>query len=132
MVKSAEKCGVDLVIKTNLQLACESAEADFVLFWDKDVNLARRLEKSGLPVFNSAQSIALCDDKAKTYTELLGVVPQPKTIAAPLSYFKSDYAPFVEAAVKRLGSPLVFKNCFGSFGEQVFLCRKARMKCFHT
>ena len=71
LVKSAEKCGVDLVIKTNLQLACESAEADFVLFWDKDVNLARRLEKSGLPVFNSAQSIALCDDKAKTYTELL-------------------------------------------------------------
>ena len=54
LVKSAEKCGVDLVIKTNLQLACESAEADFVLFWDKDVNLARRLEKSGLPVFNSA------------------------------------------------------------------------------
>lgn len=123
LVKSAEKCGVDLVIKTNLQLACESADADFVLFWDKDVNLARRLEKSGLPVFNSAKSIALCDDKAKTFTELLGVVPQPKTIAAPLSYFKSDYTPFVEAAVKQLGLPLVFKNCFGSFGEQVFLCR---------
>lgn len=24
LVKSAEKCGVDLVIKTNLQLACEA------------------------------------------------------------------------------------------------------------
>ena len=25
--------------------------------------------------------------------------------------------------MKQLGLPLVFKNCFGSFGEQVFLCR---------
>lgn len=58
-----------------------------MLFWDKDVNLARRLEKSGLPVFNSAKSIALCDDKAKTYTELLGVVPQPKTIAGAAFVF---------------------------------------------
>lgn len=123
LVKSAEKCGVDLVIKTNLQLACRDEKADFVLFWDKDVNLARRLEKSGIPVFNSAKSIALCDDKAKTYAELLGVVPQAETLVAPLSYFESDYSPFVDEAIEKLGLPLVFKNCFGSFGEQVFLCR---------
>ena len=38
---------------------------DFVLFWDKDVRLATWLTSLGLLVYNSAQSIALCDDIAK-------------------------------------------------------------------
>ncbi len=66
LVESAKMCDINLQIKTNLELATENAKADFVLFWDKDINLAKRLEKSGLPVFNSADSIAKCDDKALT------------------------------------------------------------------
>lgn len=122
LVKSAEKTGISLKIKTNLQLATEKPQGDFVLFWDKDVNLARRIEKSGIPVFNSSNAIALCDDKARTYVELDGVVPQPKTLIAPKCYFKSDMTDFVEKAVEILGLPLVFKECFGSFGAQVHLC----------
>lgn len=124
-VSCAEKRGHALRLSTNLQLACtEDADirADYVLFLDKDVVLARRLEKLGLPVFNSARAIALCDDKAKTYTELLGHVPQPETLAAPLSFFASDYSEFVDYAAKKLSLPLVFKACCGSFGAQVFLC----------
>ena len=69
----------------------ESERPDFVLFWDKDVNLAKSLENKGVPVFNSARSIALCDDKAKTYLALENKLKQPKTIIAPLSFFDVDY-----------------------------------------
>ncbi len=122
---AAANMGVSLLQKTNLELASETPECDFVLFWDKDVNLAKRLENAGLPVFNSARSIALCDDKAKTLLALEGIVPQPETLIAPLAFGKADYSAFVDAAIERLGLPLVFKECFGSFGEQVFL-RKSR------
>ena len=60
LAASAKKCGINLNIKTNLELATQKAQADFVLFWDKDINLARRIEKSGVPVFNSAESIEKC------------------------------------------------------------------------
>ena len=123
LIESAEKCGIRLELFTNLQLQLDLPRADFVLFWDKDIPLAMRLESAGLPVFNSARSIALCDDKAKTYAALEGRFAQPETMIAPLTYFESDLSAFVSAAVKRLGLPLVFKERCGSFGEQVWLCR---------
>ena len=126
LLKTAQHMKIGLDIKTNLELATERVlDADFALFWDKDINLAKRLEKQGIPVFNSASSIAKCDDKARTYIELLGTVPQPETIIAPKFYFKpdlSDMTKFVSKAVDTLGLPLVFKECFGSFGQQVYLC----------
>ena len=122
LVNSAARCGISLIQKTNLQLAAETPKADFVLFWDKDINLARRLENAGLKVFNSARSIALCDDKAKTYLALDGIVPQPETLIAPLAFGEADYSEFIDAAIEKLGLPIVFKECFGSFGEQVYLC----------
>lgn len=131
LIKSAEKQGIELIKKTNQEMIFEKKTPDFVLFWDKDINLAERIEKSGTSVFNSAKSIALCDDKAKTYTALKGIVKQPETIPAPLAFFKSDYSEFVSLAVERLGLPVVYKECFGSFGEQVHLCRNTDevMKC---
>lgn len=122
LMNTAANMGISLEQKTNLELAAKTPEADFVLFWDKDVNLARRLENAGLPVFNSARSIALCDDKAKTHLALDGIVPQPETLIAPLSFGAADYSDFVGAAIAKLGLPIVFKECFGSFGEQVYLC----------
>lgn len=123
LVKSAKKQNIDLVIKTNLELAAAKVNTDFVLLWDKDINLARRIEKGGVPVFNSSSSVAVCDDKARTYIELSGIVPQPKTLVAPKTYFDVDMSEFVDTAIEHLGLPLVFKECFGSFGEQVYLCR---------
>lgn len=123
LVKSAKKQNVNLVIKTNLELAADKVNTDFVLLWDKDINLARRLEKSGVPVFNSSSSVAMCDDKARTYIELSGIVPQPETLIAPKTYFNADMSGFVDTAIERLGLPVVFKECFGSFGEQVYLCK---------
>ena len=83
LLDCARKKGIRLELKTNLELALNKVNTDFVLFWDKDISLARRLELQGLPVFNSARAIELCDDKAKTYLELLDTVTQPETILAP-------------------------------------------------
>lgn len=122
LIESAEKQGIKLVLKTNLEAAFLSETPDFVLFWDKDIMLAKQLEGQGLPVFNSSDAIRKCDNKAETYIELSGIVKQPKTIIAPLTFFKADFGEFVDKAIDVLGLPLVFKECFGSFGEQVFLC----------
>ena len=122
LVACAESMGISLKIKNNEEMLFCTKTPDFVLFWDKDVNLAKKLENAGVPVFNNARSIELCDDKAKTFLALDGVVKQPKTIIAPLSFFETDYSTFVKKAAEELGLPLVFKECFGSFGEQVFLC----------
>ena len=123
LLSGAKAWGMQLQIKTNLELRLEVPKADFVLFWDKDVSLAHALEQQGLPVFNSAKSIALCDNKALTYQALLGTVPQLETMAAPITYFEdSNFSPFIDGAIEHLGLPLVFKECYGSFGAQVFLC----------
>ena len=122
LADSAQELGIELKTITNQEMLFCDEKADFVLFWDKDVNLARALENSGMRVFNSSSAIELCDDKAKTYLALNGAVAQPETIIAPLSFFDCDYSTFAEKAVERLGLPVVFKECFGSFGEQVYLC----------
>lgn len=123
LLAGAKACGINLKIYSNLELRLAVPKADFVLFWDKDVSLAHALEQQGLPVFNSAKAIALCDNKALTYQTLLGTVPQPETMVAPITYFEdSNFSPFIDGAIEHLGLPLVFKECYGSFGAQVFLC----------
>lgn len=120
--KSAKGKGINLKIVSNQEMLFNEEKPDFVLFWDKDTFLAKALENKGLKVFNSAKVIAICDDKAKTYLALDGIVKQPKTIIAPLSFFDADFSTFVTMAVEKLGLPVVMKENKGSFGEQVYLC----------
>lgn len=99
---------------------------DFVLFWDKDVLLAKGLENLGMRVFNSAQSILWCDDKSLTFQQLQAAdLPIPKTVPAPKTFSSVGYPDlfFLEAVQDLLGFPMVVKECFGSFGHQVYLCR---------
>ena len=99
---------------------------DFVLFWDKDVVLAQRLEMAGLPVFNSAAAIATCDDKIKTALALARQgVAMPRTIFAPKTFECVGYASldFLHTAADTLGWPLVIKEACGSFGQQVYLAQ---------
>jgi len=95
---------------------------DFVLFWDKDINLAKHIEAEGIPVFNSADAIEKCDDKAKTHLALSGL-PMPKTIVAPMTFPNIGYTDtaFLSTVAKELGFPVVVKECCGSFGAQVYL-----------
>ena len=97
---------------------------DFVLFYDKDIRLAEQLERCGLRLFNSARAIELCDDKALMYNRLAGLVPMPRTYPAPFTYENIGYnhTEFVDTMFRLLGAPVVVKEVFGSFGQQVYLC----------
>lgn len=111
----------------------EKDKPDFVLFWDKDVKLARLMEASGHRVFNSADAIENCDDKAVTGIVLAGKgIKMPKTFISPLTYFDEGICgeEFVEQLETQLDYPMVVKECSGSFGEQVALahCRDELLK----
>ena len=96
---------------------------DFVLFWDKDIALARRLERKGVPVFNSAKAIALCDDKIRTAEALEGKVATPKTVFAPKTFEGVGFTDleFIKKAAEVTGYPMVIKEACGSYGQQVYL-----------
>lgn len=95
---------------------------DFVLFWDKDVFLAQAFERMEIPVFNSSRAIALCDDKAKMHYALSSL-PSPKTVVAPMTFPNIGYTntDFLKRTAEYLSFPIVVKECFGSFGAQVYL-----------
>ena len=97
-------------------------EADFCLFFDKDWNLCRALEARGIPVFNDLASNLVCDDKA-LQIQTVGAECFPETLFAPKSYFADACWTGLEEVGARLGFPLVVKECFGSWGEQVYLAK---------
>ncbi len=129
ILSAAAKHNIDMVIKTNRDILTDfaigenhSVDADFVLFWDKDVVLCRLIESMGVRTFNSSAAIAACDNKGMTHAVLSGCgIPMPETIVAPLSFFKTDMREFVKKAAEKLGLPMVIKESFGSFGAQVYL-----------
>ena len=130
--RAAEKRGITLTVKTTDGFTVPVGESitaaehpDFVLFWDKDVSLARRLEREGVRLFNSARAIEICDSKTLTAECLAGKVATPKTVIAPKTFEGLGYnkLSFVENAASVLGLPLVIKESYGSFGQQVYLAK---------
>lgn len=99
-------------------------DVDFVIFWDKDIYLARQIEGLGIKVFNSSKSIEICDNKALTYLALKNSkLPIPTTILAPKTFdaFGYNNLEFYYNAKEILGLPMVIKENYGSFGAQVYL-----------
>lgn len=99
---------------------------DFCLFWDKDAYLLAALDKLGVPLFNSARGIRLCDDKMATCIALSDAgIPMPKTLPAPLCYTQGAAASLseVETLEETLGYPIVVKESYGSLGSGVFLVK---------
>ena len=98
--------------------------ADFVFYLDKDIYLARLLEKVGYRLFNRADFIKLCDDKMLTFIECANRdIRMPKTIAGPLVYFDlkpCNYA-FLDKVIQELGFPMIVKRVYGSLGEGIYL-----------
>ena len=95
--------------------------ADFVIYLNKDRYQAEILEKCGYRLFNSAQSIIVCDDKMLTFTTLAGGgVRMPKTISSPIMYSENDDDDFLHSVEESLGYPIIVKNVFGSMGKGVY------------
>ena len=131
---AARRAGVDMALAGNADLAApvgdEGAlrralgDPDFVIFWDKDVRCAENLELCGMLVMNSSGCIAACDDKCATHLALSRRrVPSVETVPCPLSFGGYGDTGFLDRAAARLGFPMVVKDCYGSFGEQVALAR---------
>ncbi len=130
LMEAANKQGIVMQLKTNAELLADISGvykdriADFILFWDKDVRLAFYLEQLGYPVFNSSKAIERCDDKSLTHLILMNSgIPMPRTIIAPKTFENIGYTNFIflEEVADRMGFPLVLKESFGSFGQQVYL-----------
>ena len=102
-------------------------KADFVLYMDKDIYLARMLEKAGYRLFNNADFIKLCDDKVLTYIRCANEgIRMIETIAGPLVYvneLEEDHFKFLDEVVDKLGLPLVVKKVYGSLGEGVYIAK---------
>ncbi len=132
--ESAEKAGLRFSKWTSDKrptvIGSEAREPkpSFVLFWDKDVLLARAMELSGLRLFNGARAIQLADDKAETALKLAEAgVPTVDTIPAPTCFPGCRRNPATaEEAARILGWPLVIKENKGSFGAQVKLANIIR------
>lgn len=98
-------------------------DADFVVYLDKDIHIAMQLEKAGFKLFNSRESIELCDDKIKTHIALAdNGIPMPDTVASPLMYSiaKDDFLSEITSVLKL---PIVVKEAHGSLGGQVYLAK---------
>ena len=129
------KLGVDIQVVVNNGLIAKIEnnnivtslpKADFIIYLDKDIYLARLLEKHGYRLFNKADFIKMCDDKVLTFIACANKnIPMPKTFAGPLVFSNSENAntEFLDTIIEELGLPLIVKKVYGSLGEGVYLVK---------
>lgn len=125
LIRSANDRGIELVHSV-CPLVCELktqiGQADFVIFWDKDVLACKAIENSGLRVFNSSETIRVCDNKALTYLTLNGFDCLIPSVFSPVCFPVSDNNDLeLIERVEKLGYPLIIKESSGSLGAQVYL-----------
>ncbi len=98
----------------------------FVLFYDKDARLAAALESKGYLLYNSAETIRICDDKGLTQVALeKHKINTPKTRVLPevLGQNISFYMDSIEPIISEFTYPFILKERIGSFGDQVYLIK---------
>ena len=110
----------------NGEVVINLPKADFVFYLDKDIYLARLLEKANYRLFNRADFIKMCDDKMLTFIECANKgIRMPKTIAGPLVYTdlaESNFL-FLDKVIEELSLPMIVKRVYGSLGEGVYLVK---------
>lgn len=124
LVKNTELFSVIEGNQTIIKSERQHARPDFILFLDKDIRLANQLEQMGYRLFNKASVIEVCDSKIMTFQALADhSIKLPKTIFSPLTFtntLEKDHS-FIEFIERELSYPIVIKEAYGSFGEQVYL-----------
>lgn len=126
-----DKSGVEVGTGKSLQDLLGPAADGFVLFWNKDVFLARALEEQGYRLLNPAAGIEICDDKSLTFEKLKGSVRMPKTYKIPMTFDTVGYSDFKfeKYLGEMLGYPYVIKESYGSYGGQVYLAKDSKSAC---
>ena len=157
-LSGAEKKNVKLTVYTNADFVVDLSEAvvksrafdegepEFIIFYDKDITLACALEKMGYRLYNSAESIEVCDSKVKSAERIAKYnlsckddetkILMPKTYKVPFSYenigIKDNYSfEFLERVERDLceakngdignAYPIIIKESNSSFGMGVHL-----------
>ena len=124
LIKNSEIFSVIENNSTIIKMDSHKDKPDFILFMDKDIRLAKHLEKLGYKLFNGAKTIESCDDKILTYQILSdNNIKIPKSLISPMMFpgTKETDNKFVDYIEREFQYPLVIKEAFGSFGEQVYL-----------
>lgn len=110
------------VINGAFSLGIDLKPFDFCLFLDKDVSLATQIQSMGVPVFNKPQAIALCDNKINMTQALAEKnIPLCDSFFSTTQFFPIDEGYFMADVAEKLQFPLIIKEAYGSFGEQVYL-----------
>ena len=116
-----------LALIKDSELVINLPKCDFIIYLDKDIYLARILEKAGYRLFNKADFIKLCDDKALTNIACASRgIKMPDTITGPLFYsqeLKPENLLFLDEVINELGFPLIMKRVYGSLGLGVYLIK---------
>lgn len=137
--EAAKRVGIELELIANNEIYCfiqnnqsiiktltVTKKPDFILFLDKDIHLAKQLEKIGYRLFNSREVIENCDNKILTFQILANHgIALPKTLSSALLFNgtgdgEADLG-FTRIIEEEFSYPLVIKEAFGSFGAQVYL-----------
>lgn len=111
------------IVGMGFDLSKPCGQGTVVVMLDKDVALAEAFALAGARVVNTADAIAVCDDKRRTYARVAHAgLRVPRTILLPPLYPKQrPTGRLVEQAADALGLPLVVKEAKGSFGAEVYL-----------
>jgi gamma-F420-2:alpha-L-glutamate ligase len=102
----------------------------FAVFWDKDLHIARYLEEDAhIPVFNSQQAIATCNDKAMTFLALRNYnIPTPKTIILPYTFNVNvlNFFEDVKAMIEDIDYPFLLKERHESIDGKVYIIQNEK------
>ncbi|MBO5851063.1 MAG: RimK family alpha-L-glutamate ligase [Clostridia bacterium] len=127
-----KKLGVEITILKNDALLCSIKNSnidcaikncDFCIYLDKDKYVSKMLESVGIRLFNSHESIRVCDDKMETYIALSSKgIPIVNTLPAPLCYTSDATVSknLLDKVESEIGYPVIVKNSYGSLGSGVF------------
>ena len=133
LIEAFKELNVDLIHKTNNELLVyvdkyavagqkELENFDFIIYLDKDKYISLMLSKLHLKLFNSHESIDICDDKMLTHIILSNNgIKMPKTISYPLCYEYNGDLSYLENIKRELKYPFILKENYGSLGQQVYL-----------
>ena len=133
LTEEFQKAGVETDIYFNKfpVTTCQKFNYDFCVFLDKDINLAKVIEKSGVKIFNNPKAIYISDSKIRTSIALAELcdVKLQKAVFSPKKYFYETDKDFLLEASEILGYPMVIKDAYGSRGEQVFMVENFSELC---
>jgi RimK family alpha-L-glutamate ligase len=125
-IDSKTSFDLDISYKDSQVVFPGSENYAFCIYLDKDETLAYMIDQK-VPVFNTPDALAFCNDKMETFYRLTGAgLKMPLTIPSRLCYRPEEendalIEKFCAEVAQKLSFPLVCKNCFGSLGLQVYL-----------